>query len=42
MKSCGELEFVVPKADAEAFCEWAREAFGTEPVCLERQINTTI
>lgn len=41
MKSCGELEFVVPKATAEAFCDWAREAFGTEPVCLERPEGET-
>jgi len=36
VKSCGELEFVVPKARAEAFCDWAREAFGAEPVWMER------
>ena len=41
MKSCGELEFVVPKATADAFCDWARETFGTEPVCLESPAGQT-
>ena len=36
MKSCGELEFVVEKGKAEAFCEWAREAYGAEPAWMER------
>jgi ribosomal protein L11 methyltransferase len=41
MKSCGELEFVLPKENAEAFCVWAREAFGTEPVWMERPRGRT-
>ena len=45
MKSCGELEFVLPKGKAEAFCGWAREAFGAEPVWMEtsgRKLKTQL
>ena len=36
MDPCRELEFVVPRDRAEAFCEWLRGTFGTEPVSMER------
>ena len=36
MKSCGQLELVLSLEDAEAFCEWVREHWAVEPVCLEQ------
>ena len=36
MKSCGQLELVLAKEDADSFCEWVRENWGVEPVSLEQ------
>ena len=36
MKSCGQLEVVLSLEDVESFCEWVREHWGVEPVCLEQ------
>lgn len=36
MKSCGQLELVVDMEDAESFCDWIREHWAVEPVCLQQ------
>lgn len=36
MKSVGQLEIVLLKQDADAFCDWVRLNWAVEPVCLER------
>jgi hypothetical protein len=36
MKSCGQLEVVLAKNDADSFCDWVRERWKVEPVCLEQ------
>ena len=36
MKSCGQLELVIDKDDAESFCDWVRSNWGVEPVSLEQ------
>lgn len=36
MKSCGQLELVMVNEDAEIFCDWVREHWAVEPVCLEQ------
>ena len=36
MKSCGQLELVLAKDDADSFCEWIRSNWGVEPVSLEQ------
>ena len=36
MKTCGQLELVLAKEDAESFCDWVRENWGREPVSLEK------
>ena len=35
MKSCGQLDVVVDRSRAEAFCDWIREHWQVEPVSLE-------
>ena len=35
MNKCGQLEMVVSRDDSEALCDWIREHWGVEPVCLE-------
>lgn len=35
MTTCGQLELVVRRTDAEAFCDWVRENWGCEPVSIE-------
>lgn len=36
MKSCGQLELVLAKEDAESLCDWIREKWGVEPVSVEQ------
>lgn len=36
MKTCGQLEVVLAREDAEPFCDWVRERWAVEPVCLEQ------
>ncbi len=36
MKACGQLELVLALEDAEAFCDWVREHWAVEPVCLQQ------
>jgi ribosomal protein L11 methyltransferase len=36
MNSCGQMELISAKKDAECLCEWIRDAWGVEPVCLEQ------
>ena len=36
MKTCGQLEVVLAREDAESFCDWVRERWAVEPVCLEQ------
>ena len=36
MKTIGQLELVLPNVDAELFCDWVREVWGTEPVAFEK------
>ena len=36
MKSCGQLELVLAKEDADSFCDWVRESWGVEPASLEQ------
>ena len=36
MKSCGQLELVIAKEDADSFGDWVRENWGVEPVSLEQ------
>ena len=36
MKTCGQLEVVLAREDAESFCDWVRERWTVEPVCLEQ------
>jgi ribosomal protein L11 methyltransferase len=35
MKSLWQMEIVVAKNDADSFCDWIRDHWGVEPVCLE-------
>ena len=36
MKTCGQLELVLAKEDADSFCDWVRVNWGVEPVSLEQ------
>jgi ribosomal protein L11 methyltransferase len=35
MNTCGQLEVVVARGQADRLCEWVREQWGVEPVCIE-------
>ena len=36
MNSCGQMELVLAKRDADSFCDWVRDRWGVEPVSLEK------
>jgi ribosomal protein L11 methyltransferase len=36
MTTYGQLEVVLSREDAESFCDWVREHWAVEPVCLEQ------
>ncbi len=35
MATCGQLEVVVAREEADALCDWARQHWAIEPVCIE-------
>jgi len=39
MTTYGQLEVVLSREDAESFCDWIREHWAVEPVCLEQPRN---
>jgi ribosomal protein L11 methyltransferase len=40
MASCGQLELVMALKDADTFCEWVRDNWAVEPVCLQQPEDT--
>jgi len=42
MTACGRLEVVLDRGQAETFCDWVREAWDVEPVCIEPPKGTRV